>query len=51
MNKEKELECLRCTYKWIPITDNPKVCPRCKSFQWNMSRIRKKQKTVWDEKK
>ena len=48
--QETKLECLRCGNKWIPITKNPKVCPRCKSYQWDMPRIREKRKTVWDKK-
>lgn len=28
-------KCLRCGHKWIPRTDNPGRCPRCKSARWN----------------
>lgn len=29
-----ELHCLRCNYSWVPRTENPRRCPRCKSYQW-----------------
>ena len=33
----KELKCQKCDYKWYPNKPDtlPKVCPRCKSFNWN----------------
>ncbi len=38
----KEIECLRCSYKWYPEKpERPKVCPRCKSFNWNRPRKNK----------
>lgn len=31
-----QLECFRCDYKWTPrIAKAPKMCPRCKSREWN----------------
>lgn len=32
-----EKNCLRCGHRWIPIReDEPKVCPRCKSYKWKV---------------
>jgi len=28
-------KCKRCGYIWIPRTDNPVVCPKCKNPYWN----------------
>jgi len=25
------MNCPKCKYQWKPITNNPKVCPRCKA--------------------
>lgn len=36
MVKMKELECLRCGYKWIPRKENPKECGLCKRHDWNV---------------
>lgn len=27
--------CRKCGYEWIPRKENIKVCPRCKSRDWN----------------
>jgi len=35
--------CLRCNHQWVPKTDDPKICPRCKSIHWND----KDYKLVW----
>ena len=32
--KSKKATCLRCGYEWPPLTTDPKVCPRCKSYEW-----------------
>lgn len=29
-----ELECQKCHHTWISIKGDPKVCPRCKSYNW-----------------
>ena len=48
--QQKELECLRCGYNWNSLTEpeKVKVCPRCKSYQFRMPRIRAKKESVWD---
>ena len=28
------VKCLRCTFEWYPVVDSPKMCPRCKSPNW-----------------
>lgn len=30
-------KCLHCEWEWIPRTDNPKVCPKCKTHYWRIS--------------
>jgi len=30
----KKNKCKKCLYEWVARTDNPKVCPRCKSWNW-----------------
>ena len=41
---KKKLKCLRCGHEWFPMIDPNKVkeCPRCKDYNWNKPRIRKK---------
>ncbi len=40
---ENTLKCLRCGHVWYPKPGTtPKVCPRCKSYKWN---VQKKEKT------
>jgi predicted Zn-ribbon and HTH transcriptional regulator len=39
MNMDK-LICKRCYHDWVPRTDNPTQCPRCKSPYWNKERVR-----------
>lgn len=36
--------CLRCGHEWLPrnITNEPVICPSCKSPYWNKPRQRKK---------
>ncbi len=36
-------QCLRCGYKWVPRifkgkTEEPTICPKCKSPYWNKPR-------------
>lgn len=40
--------CLRCDHEWVPRgTDEPVICPKCKSAYWNKPRrIRGDQGTV-----
>lgn len=30
----KEIKCIRCNYVWTPKNNNPKCCPRCKSYKY-----------------
>ena len=32
-----EMECMQCGYHWVPRVPNPKVCPRCKHYNWRKS--------------
>ena len=36
-----EITCKRCEYTWNPRIPNPRVCPRCKSYDWQKDRVRK----------
>jgi len=33
-----ELKCKRCGHSWNPRSDNPKMCPCCKSYKWNVAK-------------
>lgn len=35
----RKLKCLRCLWTWTPMYAKPKVCPRCKSYEWNKPRL------------
>lgn len=42
MSIEKQF-CQKCNYAWYPIRETkPKVCPRCKSYNWEKNLERKK---------
>lgn len=28
-------KCFNCNWEWTPRVDNPKECPKCKSYKWN----------------
>lgn len=31
-------QCKKCYYEWESRINNPKVCPRCKSYNWNKTK-------------
>ena len=33
-------QCLRCGHKWVPriTSEEPRICPKCKSPYWNRSK-------------
>lgn len=31
----KKHQCKRCEYAWESNLEEPKTCPRCKSYYWN----------------
>lgn len=39
-----EHKCLRCGWKWMSRVRNPKACPRCKRYDWNVPPKIKKNK-------
>ncbi|KKN58419.1 hypothetical protein LCGC14_0552320 [marine sediment metagenome] len=41
-NLGKLLKCLRCGFTWLPRTESPKRCPKCKSYDW----AQRKEKTT-----
>ena len=32
------LKCGQCDWVWEPIVDHPRVCPKCKSYDWETKR-------------
>lgn len=37
--------CIRCSHEWIPLVDGrPVTCPRCKSYDWDRPRVRRRPK-------
>ena len=34
--------CKRCGWQWESMVDKPKVCPACKSYQWQNEKKRGK---------
>ena len=39
MDKNEKV-CKRCNWKWTAMVENPRTCPRCKSYEWNEPRKR-----------
>ena len=35
-----EYKCKRCNWTWIPRTENPLTCPKCRSPFWDKPRKR-----------
>jgi len=35
-NNMKKLKCKKCDHEWTPREDNPRQCPKCKSYYWNI---------------
>lgn len=33
-----ELRCAKCGHAWVPRTEQPKACPRCKARRWRSER-------------
>jgi len=38
-------QCKKCGYSWESRINNPKVCPRCKSYNWNKEKEVKEDET------
>lgn len=34
-------ECKKCGFQWLSVIDEPRACPRCKSYRWREARKRK----------
>ena len=34
-------KCNKCGYQWKGLVENPKQCPRCKRYDWNVYKIEK----------
>ena len=34
-------KCLKCGLAWESVVDVPRVCPKCKSYDWQKPRKRK----------
>jgi hypothetical protein len=37
---KNRLTCKRCDWCWDSLVNDPRVCPRCKSYSWRIRRIR-----------
>lgn len=37
----EKVRCLKCGYEWYPNSESPpKVCPKCKSYEWDKNRVK-----------
>ena len=36
----KTLKCIKCKYEWIPRVCLVKMCPRCKTYYWNIPKAK-----------
>ena len=36
----KQIKCKKCGYEWITRVDNPKACPKCKSYDWDKEQLK-----------
>lgn len=36
-----KLFCERCGHDWIPRIEDPSMCPKCKSYKWNVPKDNK----------
>ncbi len=42
--KEKDMKCkCHCGYEWESKIDNPKCCPKCKSYRWLVKKLDKEE--------
>lgn len=35
VNRAGQKECRFCSHQWLPRRANPKICPRCKRYDWS----------------
>lgn len=40
----REVECVKCLFKWLPRADNPKKCPKCGTRNWNEEKKKQEEK-------
>ncbi len=40
------LTCERCGHKWVPRISDPRVCPSCKHYKWDIPKEEEKQPTT-----
>lgn len=40
------VKCFRCKHEWIPRTENPQTCAKCRSPYWNKARDKKNYKEM-----
>jgi len=38
-----ELECKRCGHKWTPRKETVKICPNCKSENWDIEKEKRQE--------
>jgi len=34
-------KCNQCGFSWVARLENPRMCPKCKSYSWNIMKIKK----------
>lgn len=36
----KKLKCKKCKHEWLPREEIPKMCPRCKTYDWKEVKVK-----------
>lgn len=36
--------CKQCGHQWVSRIENPRACPSCKMYSWNIMKIKKEDK-------
>ena len=34
-------KCNQCGFTWVARIENPRMCPKCKTYSWNLFKIKK----------
>jgi predicted Zn-ribbon and HTH transcriptional regulator len=37
---KRKCKCKRCGFEWEPLVEDPRACPRCKSYEWKTEKAR-----------
>jgi predicted Zn-ribbon and HTH transcriptional regulator len=41
MKEKPKAACKKCGFVWTPRVENPRACPRCKSYDFKKERVQK----------